>query len=114
MDQFHIFVSGGTGGLLQIQFKTYRNTKDIDPCPLTPGNEGLIDLFRILSERGSGPHSAQIIFVIVKPGFPAGETGLFHQTNGIGFSGHLHHRVPLYDIFPSIATGIFFKFPVML
>ena len=89
MNQLHVFVTGGSGSLLQIQLAAHRDTKYIHTGSLTPGNQGLEHLLRRKTQAFCGMDATQILFVIFVKVLPTGDARLLYQAHRIGLSSHL-------------------------
>ena len=56
------------------------------------GHQGLEDLLRISPQSLGGVEAAEIVFIVFVKVLPAGDLGLLHQPDSVGFLRHFYHR----------------------
>ena len=88
-DKFHVFVRGSLCGFLKIKLAADRDTEDIDTCPLSSGDQCFEDLLWRHAQCVCRVEPAEILFVVFIKSFPAWDTGLFYDSNCVGFSRHM-------------------------
>ena len=83
--QLHVFVSGGFGGLFQVQLAAHGDTEHVNAGFDTPGHQGFKNLLLGDTQNLSGMGAAEIVLAVGIKFFFAGNVCFFHKTDRICF-----------------------------